>query len=169
MLDLRLATSNDATGISRMSAALIEQGLPKAWSSARVLHHIRRKDSVVLVAKRDEFLLGFAVMEFAEYSAHLDLLAVSTLTRRRGIARTMLEWLHETAIAAGIFTIDLELRVSNGVALNFYTSMGYQQHDYRQRYYWHTEDAICMSRNLAVSSAQQFRFTLPEKFLVQWI
>lgn len=153
MFDLTLATENDAIGISRMSGALIEYGLPKAWSAARVMHHIRRKDSVVLVAKRDDLLLGFAVMDFDDDSAHLNLLAVSTLARRRGVARMMLEWLHETAITAGTFTIALELRVSNGVALKFYSAMGYRQYDYKERYYWRTEDAICMSRNLAVCRA----------------
>ncbi len=169
MLELKLATQQDSVTISRMSAALIEQGLPQTWSARRVRHHIRRKDSVVLIARDAEQVMGFAVMEFGEHSAHLDLLAVSTLARRQGLARRMVEWLHDTAITAGIFSIHLELRVSNGVALKFYTAMGYRQTDFKSRYYWATEGAICMKRYLAVSPQSPSVFSLPSKYLVREI
>ena len=169
MIDLRLALTNDAISISRMSAALIEQGLPKAWSAARVIHHIRRKDSVVLVAKDDDRIMGFAVMEFGEHSAHLSLLAVSTLVRRKGIARRMLEWLHESAVTAGTFSITLELRASNATAFKFYTAMGYRQSNLKRQYYWSREDAICMSRDLVVDSPNPPKYSLPEKFRVRWL
>jgi ribosomal protein S18 acetylase RimI-like enzyme len=150
MLVLKLANHDDAISIARMSAALIEYGLPQAWSAARVVRHIRSKESVVLVAKSGDQMMGFAVMEFGENSAHLSLFAVSTLARRRGIGQRMLEWLHETAITAGTFLISLELRAANSTAFKFYTAMGYRQSGYRPRYYSGREDAICMSRNLAV-------------------
>jgi ribosomal-protein-alanine N-acetyltransferase len=150
-LFIKLATYSDAIRIARMSAALIEYGLPPAWSTARVAHHIRRKNSVVLVAKAAENLLGFAVMDFDDQSAHLNLLGVSTLARRRGVGRLMLEWLHESAITAGTFSIDLELRAENLTALKFYTSMGYRQCAYVPKYYCGQEDAIRMTRNLAVT------------------
>jgi ribosomal-protein-alanine N-acetyltransferase len=158
MLVLKPATYRDAISISRMSAALVESGLPKAWSAARVEHHIRRKDSMVLVAKDGEQIMGFAVMDFAEHSAHLNLFAVSTLARRCGIGRQMLEWLHESAITAGTFLINLELRASNNTAYRFYTALGYRQCGYRPRYYSNSEDAICMSRDLTVTNQSGDRF-----------
>jgi ribosomal-protein-alanine N-acetyltransferase len=161
MLDLRLATLKDAISISRMSAALIEYGLPTAWTPARVVHHIRRKDSVVLIARSEDQILGFAVMEFADVTAHLDLLAVSTLVRRRGVGRRMLEWLHQTAITLGTFAIELEVRAENITAQKFYSAMGYQQCGYRPRYYVGREDAICMAVNLAVDNAAAAEFLLP--------
>jgi len=154
ILVLKLASYDDAISIARMSAALIEYGLPQAWSAARVVHHVRSKESVVLVAKAGEQCMGFAIMEFADESAHLDLFAVSTLARRCGIGRRMLEWLHETATTAGTFLISLELRATNHTALKFYTAMGYRQNGYCPRYYSGREDAICMSRSLAVDVAQ---------------
>jgi ribosomal-protein-alanine N-acetyltransferase len=153
ILVLKLANADDAISIARMSAALIENGLPQAWSAARVRHHIRSKESVVLIAKAGEHVMGFALMEFGEDSAHLNLLAVSTLARRCGIGRRMLEWLHETAITAGTFLVSLELRATNSTALKFYAAMGYRENGYRSRYYCGKEDAICMSRSLSVVAA----------------
>lgn len=152
-LVLSPATHTDAISIARMTGALIEYGLPRTWSAARISHHIRRRDSVVLVCKSNEQIMGFAVMEFGDESAHLNLLAVSTLGRRRKIGTRLLEWLHETAITAGTFLVHLELRASNYTALQFYRSMGYREREIRPRYYSGREDAICMSRNLAVAGS----------------
>jgi ribosomal protein S18 acetylase RimI-like enzyme len=150
ILVLKLANTEDAIRIARMSAALIEYGLPQAWSGARVMRHIRSKESVVLVAKAGEQIMGFAIMEFFDDSAHLNLFAVSTLARRCGIGRRMLAWLHETATTAGVFLINLELRAANSTALKFYKAMGYSQNGFRPRYYSGREDAIGMTCNLAV-------------------
>jgi ribosomal protein S18 acetylase RimI-like enzyme len=156
-LVLKLATRNDAITIARMSAALIEYGLPQEWSAARVARHIRSKESVVLVAKSAEQMMGFAIMQFGEHSAHLNLFGVSTLARRCGIGRGMLEWLHGTATTTGTFLVNLELRASNHTALRFYSALGYRQIAYRPRYYSGREDAICMSRNLAVNGSEPER------------
>jgi ribosomal protein S18 acetylase RimI-like enzyme len=152
-LSLSPATHADSISIARMTGALIEYGLPRTWSAARVSHYIRRRDSVVLTCKSNEQIMGFAVMEFGEESAHLNLLAVSTLGRRRKIGTRLLEWLHETAVTAGTFAVHLELRACNSIALSFYRSMGYRQLEIRPRYYSGIEDAICMQRNLAVDTA----------------
>lgn len=145
---LKLARRDDAISIARMSTALIEYGLSPAWTPERVASHIRRPESAVLIARGDEQVLGFAIMEFGDRTAHLNLLAVSTLARRRGIGRQMLSWLHESAIVAGTFLIKLELRASNHTALEFYRRMGYLQSGFVRGYYSGVEDAICMSRDL---------------------
>jgi ribosomal protein S18 acetylase RimI-like enzyme len=147
------ATLEDAIPMARMTGALIEHGLPRAWSAARIVHHIRRRDSMALVCKSNEQIMGFAVMEFGDESAHLNLLAVSTLGRRRKIGTRLLEWLHETAITSGTFIVHLELRASNYTALKFYRAMGYREDEIRYRYYAGREDAISMVQNLAVDTS----------------
>jgi ribosomal protein S18 acetylase RimI-like enzyme len=147
-ITLQLARERDAAAISRMSAALIEQDLPQAWTPERVLGHIRRSESVVLIAKSGQQLIGFAIMQFAEDSAHLNLLAVTKASRRRGIARQMLNWLHESAVVAGTFRIRLELRSGNEPARRFYVSMGYEECGYVTGYYSAVEDAVRMTKDL---------------------
>ncbi|HTE43308.1 MAG TPA: GNAT family N-acetyltransferase, partial [Steroidobacteraceae bacterium] len=95
-------------------------------------------------------LVGFAIMQFGDASAHLNLLAVRPHVRRRGLGRQMLDWLHESAIVAGTFTINLELRAGNVDARRFYLSMGYTESGHVHRYYSALEDAVRMTRNLTV-------------------
>lgn len=149
IITLQLAALSDAHDIARMAAAFIERDLPHNWTPQRVAHHIRHRESVVLIAKSSRQLVGFAIMQFADTTAHLNLLAVSPHARRRGIARQLLEWLHETARVAGTFVVNLELRASNAEARQFYNSLGYVDCSYVPRYYDNIEDAVRMSRDLA--------------------
>ncbi|HYM34658.1 MAG TPA: GNAT family N-acetyltransferase [Steroidobacteraceae bacterium] len=147
---LQLATLRDVRGIANMSAALIEQGLPHSWTERRVLAHIRHRECTVLVAKLANQLTGFAIMEFGNTMAHLNLLAVDPRWQRRGIGRQLLEWLHESALTIGTFVVKLELRAENGKARRFYASLGYDECGYVPRYYCNVEDAVLMSRDLTV-------------------
>jgi ribosomal-protein-alanine N-acetyltransferase len=145
---LELGRSADAAAIAAMSRALIENGLEPSWPPERVLRHIRHAESVVLVARGEPSLLGFAIMQYADDTAHLNLLAVAPSQRRRGVARALVEWLEQTALTAGTFVIRLELRASNAAALAFYASLGYQLEDRVRGYYQGVEDAIRMRRDV---------------------
>jgi ribosomal protein S18 acetylase RimI-like enzyme len=135
-----------------MSAELIESGLPPTWTESRVMWHIKSKESIVLVARDAGQLNGFAIMQFGDDTAHLNLLAVSPYARRYGVATQLLAWLHETAIVAGTFVIRLELRAQNIEARDFYRSMGYRESGLLRRYYSGIEDAVRMSRDLTVKT-----------------
>ena len=71
-----LARPGDAPIIAQMSKRLIEEDLPWSWTPERVAKHIRHRDSVVLTARVREVLIGFAIMQFSDETAHLNLLAV---------------------------------------------------------------------------------------------
>jgi ribosomal protein S18 acetylase RimI-like enzyme len=153
-ITLQLASSNDAPAIARLSADQIEHGLPHTWTAQRIRAHIRHRDSIVLVAKYAVDVLGFAIMHFGDRTAHLNLLAVCPRARRRGIARQMLAWLHESASVAGTFIVSLELRADNVAARRFYASMWYEECGIVPKYYDGVEDAIRMSRDLTVRSIE---------------
>lgn len=146
---LGLAHESDATEIAEMSRDLIEQGLPWSWTTARVGHFIRSKQSSVVVARRERRIAAFAIMQFGDDVAHLNLLAVGPAHRRQGIGRQLLDWLVATAMAAGIFRITLELRTGNETARIFYERLGFEQNGVIQGYYQGREPALRMSRQLA--------------------
>ena len=131
-----------------MSRHFIEVGLEPSWPAARVAWHIRHADSVVLTARTQSEIAGFAIMQFGEESAHLNLLAVGPAHRRRGIARRLLVWLEETALTAGTFRIALELRARNVGARAFYAALGYCEVARLAGYYQGAEDAIRMQRDV---------------------
>jgi ribosomal protein S18 acetylase RimI-like enzyme len=147
---LGLASSRDARPIAEMSRDLIEQGLSWSWTPPRVQRFIGGADSSVVVARRDFCIAAFAIMHFGEEVAHLNLLAVATAHRRQGLGRQLLEWLCSTAVEAGVFCINLELRTHNRDARDFYLKLGFAEMGVVEGYYQGREAALRMSRRLDV-------------------
>jgi ribosomal-protein-alanine N-acetyltransferase len=146
---LKLATPNDAVEIAMMSRCLIEVGLRGwAWHPQRVEKSIRARDTNVIVARVERRIAGFAIMQYDDENAHLCLLAVHPLHRRKGIGRALMDWLEETALNAGIATVELELRVNNYGARNFYHALGFRETYWIRGYYRGGEPAVIMSRNI---------------------
>jgi len=155
---LGLANAKDACEIAEMSRDLIEQGLTWSWTPARVQHFISGAESSVIVARRGRGearaggtrrIAAFAIMHFGDDVAHLNLLAVAPEHRRQGLGRQLMDWLTATAIEAGVFRINLELRTQNHQARAFYESLGFDQLGVVQGYYQGREAALRMSRRLA--------------------
>jgi len=151
--DYRLepARLNDAARLAAMSHQLIESGLRPAWGTTRIGWHVQHPESVVLTARSDRTIAGFAIMRFADEVAHLNLLAVDPEHRRRGIARRLVTWLEETALTAGTFRVGLELRAQNEAARAFYAVLGYRELGRVPGYYQGVEAAIRMERDVRVS------------------
>ena len=136
-----------------MSQARVEAGLRPAWGAARIGWHMRDADSVVLTARRAGRIAGFAIMRYADESAHLNLLAVDPAHRRRGVARGLLTWLEESALTAGTFIVGLELRASNAARARFYAALGYLETGEVSGYYQGVESAIRLTRDVRASRA----------------
>jgi len=145
---LGLARSSDARPIAEMSRDLIEQGLTWSWTPSRVQHYIGGSESSVVVARRDRRIAAFAIMHFGDEVAHLNLLAVATAHRRQGLGAQMLNWLCATAVVAGVFRVNLELRTHNDEARAFYERCGFEQKGIIQGYYQGREAALRMTKRL---------------------
>ena len=153
MQDYRLepARAADAARLAAMSHELIESGLRPAWGPQRIGWYVRHSESVVLTARSDRTIAGFAIMRYGEEAAHLNLLAVDPAYRRRGIGRRLVTWLEETALTAGPYLIGLELRAQNLEARDFYRALGYREVGRVPGYYQGVEAAIRMERDVRVS------------------
>jgi ribosomal-protein-alanine N-acetyltransferase len=151
--DYRLepARLSDAARLAAMSRALIEAGLRPKWDARRIGWHVSDAESVVLTARSERAIAGFAVMRFGDDTAHLNLLAVDPAYRRRGIARRLLTWLEESALTAGTWLIGLELRAGNLAAQEFYRALGYRETARVPGYYQGIEAALRMERDVRVS------------------
>jgi ribosomal-protein-alanine N-acetyltransferase len=147
-ITLRPGRPDDATRIAAMSRDLIETGLGWSWGPDRVARSIANKDTSTLLACERERVVAFAIMYFGEEHAHLNLLAVRQSHQRLGIGKHMIAWLVESAHAAGIATIHLELRSANYTARSFYRSLGFTESAYIPGYYRGREMALRMVRVL---------------------
>jgi ribosomal-protein-alanine N-acetyltransferase len=155
--EIQLARRREAPQLAAMSRRLVEAGLEPSWTVDRIERHVRHDDSVVAAARVRNQLAGFAIMQYGDTTAHLNLLAVEPAFRRLGIGRALVQWLEKSAVVAGTFTVSLELRADNAVAERFYESLGYREVGRIRGYYQRAEDAIRMRRELSVPSASQAR------------
>jgi len=57
----------------------------------------------------------------------------------------------ESAVIAGLFRINLEVRAGNQEARSFYTRLGYKENGRVPGYYSGVEDAIKLTRDLKVT------------------
>jgi ribosomal protein S18 acetylase RimI-like enzyme len=148
---LQPARRDDAPRLAAMSRRLIESGLEPCWTAERIERQLRNHDSVVLTARAAVDIAGFAIMQYGDDAAHLNLLAVQPAYRRSGIGRQLVSWLEDTARVAGTFAIRLEVRTGNAAARAFYAALGYRETGYVRGYYQGVEDAIRLARDLAVA------------------
>ena len=150
---ITLAKEADCGIIAEMSRRFIEFDLPWTWTESRVRYHLRNRECAVIVARLGSRTVGFAIMQFYDEHAHLNLLAVHPGYRSRGIGRALVEWLEVSARTAGVFLIRLELRAHNEGAREFYSRLGYSKTGISPDYYAGREDALRMTRDLSVVSA----------------
>ncbi|MDH3714954.1 MAG: GNAT family N-acetyltransferase [Gammaproteobacteria bacterium] len=152
-LTIGLARSDDAYQFALLSRELIEQGLGWSWTAPRILRQIQSPDALVAAAWVDAELVGFAIMYFAAKHGHLNLLAVQSQNQRRGVGRSLIRWLEESARVAGISDIYLEVRAQNMAARNFYKTLGYVEFEEIRGYYNRSETAIRMVHDIRVNKA----------------
>jgi ribosomal-protein-alanine N-acetyltransferase len=153
-LEIAPARRADAQVIAEMSRRLVEVGLPWTWTPARVARHLAHPDSLAITARavssgtRPGSIAGFALMHFGDDLAHLNLLAVESRWQRRGLGRRLMQWLEQSAITAGTFSLCLEVRARNPVALLFYRELGFEETGRLPRYYSGREDALRLGKDL---------------------
>lgn len=147
--EIRLAATRDARMIAELSRDTIERGLPWSWTPERVRDAIRDPVVNVVVAQWSDAVAGFGIMQYADDTAHLSLLAVHPLQRHRGLGARMVRWLEESARIAGIQRIRLEARADNRSAIAFYCSLQFVLLGQVAGYYQGGIDAVQLEKRLS--------------------
>jgi ribosomal protein S18 acetylase RimI-like enzyme len=148
-IQLRLAVRADAVALAEMSRDWIESGLGWTYRPERIRRLITHRETITVVASDgSDARIGFASMQFGDERAHLVLMAVTPAWRRRGVGRMLLQWLIDSALAAGMASLHLELRDGNTEALAFYGTMGFSPTLRVDGYYQGREHAVRMMRVL---------------------
>lgn len=95
-------------------------------------------------------MVGFVfVLVNQDGSAHLTTIGVAPEHRRRGVAKRLLIYLESALQARSIFTIVLEVRVSNTSAQDLYRDAGYSVVQRLTKYYNNGEDCYLMVKSLS--------------------
>ena len=149
MFDYRLGRGSEAADMAAMSRDLVEHGLGWSWTESRIRRKMVNPDAVVLVAADEGRMADFAIMEFAEEHAHLNLLAVRPSYQRKAVGRGLIEWLEASVTVAGITSIFVEVRTRNSTGRLFYRALGYRELAFLPGYYAAGESGIRMLRDPA--------------------
>jgi ribosomal-protein-alanine N-acetyltransferase len=93
---------------------------------------------------------GFAVASVLPPQAELETIAVAAEGQRRGVGRNLFAALAGELVIRQVQELFLEVRVSNGPALQLYRSLGFSETGRRPRYYIDpVEDALLLTLRLA--------------------
>lgn len=106
-------------------------GLARSWNDPR--KDIERKRSVqrewFLVGTQDDVVIASIMIGFEGHRGWINYLAVSPTQRMHGHARTLMREAERLLTAAGCPKINLQIRTSNAVVIEFYKRIGYAQDD----------------------------------------
>lgn len=102
-----------------------------------------------LVLEEDGVIAAFvAAVESEKRVVRVLMLAVTPEFRGRAFGSLLMKELHARCIAAGVHTVKLEVRKSNGSARSFYERLGYAVFGEMQNFYLNGEGAYLMKRTL---------------------
>jgi [ribosomal protein S18]-alanine N-acetyltransferase len=123
--------------------AIERRSFPTPWSLAMFVLELSKPSGICLAAEDDDGLVGYLVCARYDDVWHLMNVAVQPERRRRGVATDLIERLFDEAGSGARFT--LEVRVSNGPAIEMYRRFGFRSAGRRRRYYHDNgEDALIM-------------------------
>ncbi|NTV00616.1 MAG: ribosomal protein S18-alanine N-acetyltransferase [Methanoregulaceae archaeon] len=131
-------------------AAIETESFPDPWSAEVFSEAMTYFGDMLFVATIRGEVVGFIAGGLEdtgeEVYGHICNLAVSRVCRKQGIGRMLVRREeHQFAIGMAI-GVQLEVRVSNQAALDFYRRLGYQEAFGIASYYANGEDAIVMMK-----------------------
>lgn len=127
---LRAMTEADVDAV----VALEHDSYPFPWSE-NIFRDCLRVGYVCRVVELGHELIGYGVMSHGAGEAHILNLCVRAAMRERGIGRTLLRQLLDSAVDAGMDEAFLEVRPSNLAAIRLYQSLGFEPVGVRRGYY----------------------------------
>lgn len=132
-------------------------------SRRRLKHWIRAKNAVLLVAEREQQLLGYGLVLLHRGTrlARLYSIAVDGQARGLGLGRRLLAALEQQAAERGWLFMRLEVARDNQPAIELYESMGYSVFGIYSDYYEDHQDALRMQKRIRYVSQNMIRRRLP--------
>lgn len=130
----------DADGVARVEAAC----MPVPWSRQSFWEEASHTDAYYLIARdvdRDNLIVAYAGCWVLANEGHITNVAVDPDYQGRGLGRRLMNELTSRVKALGVDSMTLEVRPSNTVAINLYTSLGFRSVGQRPKYYTNPVEA----------------------------
>ena len=115
----------------------------------KILLDIYNLGAGFLVAQQDNIVVGYIIFWIRfEEEGHIISIAVDDEYRRKSVGTLLVETALKIFKRYNITHIKLEVRVSNGSAIQFYYEMGFNKKEILKKYYEDFEDAVLMEMDL---------------------
>lgn len=136
-ISLRDGTANDIGAMYELDLLCFEG--PFSFDLASMRRYATHPKSIVIIAERDDLLVGFIVVNPARrkalQSAYVTTLDVHPEARRQGIAKALLTAAEDRAAATGAISMQLHVFAGNSAAIQFYEAAGYEQALFTEDFY----------------------------------
>jgi [ribosomal protein S18]-alanine N-acetyltransferase len=152
-LDIRRLTYADLPQV----IAIERRAFSTPWSLAMFVLELSKPNGICLAALRDGRVVGYLVCSRYDTVWHVMNVAVDDRLLRQGIATALIERLFADADGPGE-QYTLEVRTSNGPAIQLYEQFGFRAAGRRRGYYHdNREDAVIMWRTAPEPAAAAVR------------
>jgi ribosomal-protein-alanine N-acetyltransferase len=131
--------------------AIEKASFQQPWQRISFLDELSCRDALDVVALESlgRQILAYACLRLTLDEIHLLKIAVAPRWRRRGVATGLLDYCFGLAQRRDARKVYLEVRRSNGSAIELYNKIGFQIIGTRPKYYTDTgEDALMMMKSL---------------------
>ncbi|MCC7566274.1 MAG: ribosomal protein S18-alanine N-acetyltransferase [Methanomicrobiaceae archaeon] len=131
-------------------AAIEREAFPDPWDERSLREALALYPDTFLVAKEDGRIVGFVAGGLQdtgeERYGHIMNLAVLPECRRRGIGGLLVSRVERLFAYAGAAGVQLEVRITNHAAQQFYRRLGYREVFQIHGYYADNEEALVMMK-----------------------
>ena len=118
------------------------------WNYNILKSELENENSIYLVAKINEEIIGFAGIWIILDEAHITNIVTKKTYRKKGIANKLLMELIQICNNLNLKSITLEVNENNYPAINLYEKLKFKNVGLRKNYYKNTENAKIMTLKL---------------------
>lgn len=117
-----------------------------AWTYEQLEHSLRLENVLCYVAKNDDKVLGFVLIEETPYDFDILEIVVDQELRGRGIGTMLMKRVLDYAKLTHKEKATLEVASDNNSAISFYEKFGFSQISVRKNYYKNGNDALIFQK-----------------------
>ena len=124
---------------------------PTPWSLNALQYELNNNESILKVAVRDDKVIGYVCIRTLLDITHVMKVTVLPDYKRNGIGSALLnESLKKLRVLKpDVEHVTLEVRESNGAAVNLYNKLGFRKTGFRKNYYKNpSEDGLVMQLDI---------------------
>ncbi|GHV98202.1 ribosomal-protein-alanine acetyltransferase [Lactobacillus nasalidis] len=130
---LRKATADELAQLLLLEKEVYAGALP--WNEQVFYEELLRRDSIYLLLRQGDYLVGAVGCRFGLHTGHVTFLAVVPDRQNQGLGTYLLKTVLDQAKAGDLRSVTLEVRAENVRAQALYRRLGFRDNFVRKNYY----------------------------------